>query len=194
MDVRHKLSDKVMPQIKDFPKQPDPPGVVSLSKVVLATAICATVGLSTPAQSVAYEWYFNDFRSEGVAEAAFGNPQSDERLIRFTCSEGVLEVQGPLASTWTNAGDADGTLLRISFTMPEGQRQVIDAEIAEGDGLFYSAKIAADNPIIAALIAGKIVRVQRVSFRQALEVPGRGAARPMRSLLQACAAQKPKRP
>jgi hypothetical protein len=182
-----------MPEIKDFPKRHAPLG--GFLKVVLAIAICAPAGLSVAAQSVAYKWYFSEDHKAGFAEAAFGEPNSDARLIRFTCTDGVLEVAGPLAITWNKADDDFGTPLRISFTMAEGQRQVVDAEIADaGDGLNYVGEIAADNPILAALIAGKTVRVQRVDFPQAFEVPGRGAGRPMRSLLQACAAQKSKRP
>jgi hypothetical protein len=184
-----------MPEIKDFSKRPPSSRGISLLKLVLAVEICAAGSLSAAAEGEPYEWYFHDFDRQGFAEAAFGNPESDERLIRFTCSNGVLEVQGPLATAWSRADDAIGTSLRISFTMSEGQRQVIDAEIADaGDGLNYGGKIAANSPIIAALIAGKNVRIQRVNFRQAFEVPGRGAARPMRSLLQACTAQKTKRP
>jgi hypothetical protein len=181
-----------MPESKDFPKQPDPLRGISLLKVVLAIVLYAVGVLSAAAQGVAYEWYFHDVPREGFAEAAFGNPESDERVIRFRCSDGVLEVEGPLA--WDKAGDASGTPLRISFTMPEGQRQVIDAKIAEGDGFFYIGKIPAGDPVVAALIAGKSVRVQRLNFRQVIEVPARGAAQPLRSLLKVCAAQKPKRP
>jgi hypothetical protein len=192
MDVRRKLSDKVMPESKDFPDFPGPFGGISLMKAALAIVLCTASGLSGAAQSAEPEWYFHDVPGEGFAEAAFGEPNTDARRIRFTCSDGVLEVEGPLA--WDKAGDATGTPLRISFTMPEGQRQVIDAKITEGDGLFYIGKIAARDPVIAALIAGKSVRVQRVDFRQVIEVPARGAAQPMRSLLKVCAAQKPKRP
>jgi hypothetical protein len=181
-----------MPESKDFPDFPGPFGGISLLKVVLAVVLYAAGGLSAAAQSVAYEWYFHDVPREGFAEAAFGEPNTDARRIRFTCSDGVLEVEGPLA--WDKAGDATGTSLRISFTMPEGQRQVIDAKITEGDGLFYIGKIAAGDPVIAALIAGKSVRVQRLNFRQVIEVPARGAAQPLRSLLKVCTAQKPKRP
>jgi hypothetical protein len=187
----HKLSDQIMPEIKGFSKRHAPLGGVL--KVVLAIVCCVADILSAAAQGVPYEWYFNE--DPGFAEAAFGEPDTDARLIRFTCTSGVLSVQGPIPIAWNKADDDDGTPLRISFTMPEGQRQIIDAKIAEaGDGSNYVGKIAARDPVVAALIAGKSVRVQRVDFRQVIEVPARGAAQPLRSLLKVCAAQKPKRP
>lgn len=165
--------------------------------MVLGIAIYAAGGFPAAAQKSAAEWFFDNYDHPvyGYAGATFGIADTDARLIRFTCKAGVLSVQGPLPDAWSKAGEAIGTPLRISFSLPEGQRQVIDGKIAEaGDGWNYVGEIVVDNPIIAALIAGKNVRVQRVDFRQVFEVPAQGATQPLRSLLQACADQKAKRP
>jgi hypothetical protein len=121
------------------------------------------------------------------AEATFGEPNSDARLIRFTCQSGVLSIQGALPNRWIAEREDFGARMRIGFSMPDGKRHVIDAEMADaGDGANYAGKIAPNHPLIAALMAGKPVRVQRVDFRGSIEVPAQGAAQPLRSLLEAC--------
>jgi hypothetical protein len=147
-------------------------------------------GFPVFAKSGAYEWYFHKVGMLGTDfffEAAFGDPETDSRLMRFTCTSGVISVQGPFPNASLDRDDAEGTHIRMIFSTPDGGRRVLDAEIAEaGDGINYVGKITADHPVISALVAGKAVRVQRVNFRQIIEVPARGAAQPLKSFVAAC--------
>jgi hypothetical protein len=160
---------------------------MKFAKIILAAAMAVAFGVPIDARGAAYEWYFSDDRNMHFAEATFGEPDTDARLIRFTCQSGVLRVQGPLPDRWMEQSEDFGARMRIGFSMPDGKRHVIDAEMADvGDGANYVGKIAPNHPLIAALMAGKPVRVQRVDFRGSIEVPAQGAAQPLRSLIAAC--------
>jgi hypothetical protein len=118
---------------------------MKFAKIILAAAMAVAFGVPIDARGAAYEWYFSDDRVGNMhfAEAAFGEPGSDARLIRFTCQSGVLSVQGPLPNSWLEEREDFGARMRISFLMPDGKRHVIDAEMADaGDGANYAGKIA----------------------------------------------------
>lgn len=160
---------------------------MKFAKTMLAAAMAVAFGVPIDARGATYEWYFSDDRNMHFAEAGFGEAGSDARLIRFTCQSGVLRVQGPLPNSWLEEREDFGARMRIGFSMPDGKRHVIDTEMADaGDGANYVGKIAPNHPLIATLMTGKSVRVQRVDFRGSIEVPAQGAARPLRSLIAAC--------
>jgi len=159
---------------------------MSLAKLTLAVAIGVASGCPIGAQSAPYEWHFDKLGPD-MFEAAFGNPETDQRLMRFTCKSGVLSVQGPLPNASPEEHPAPGTRIRIDVSTPDRKRHLIDAEIAEaGDGLNYVGNITSNHPLVLALLAGKAVRVQRRDSRATIEVPAQGAAQPIRSFLQAC--------
>jgi hypothetical protein len=141
---------------------------MKFAKIILAAAMAVAFGVPVDARGAAYEWYFSDDRNMHFAEATFGEPDTDARLIRFTCQSGVLSVQGPLPNRWMEESEDFGARMRISFSMPDGKRH----------GANYVGKIAPNHPLIAALMAGKPVRVQRVDFPGSIEVPAQGPPGP----------------
>jgi hypothetical protein len=93
---------------------------MKFAKIILAAAMAVAFGVPVDARGAAYEWYFSDDRNMHFAEATFGEPDTDARLIRFTCQSGVLSVQGPLPNRWMEESEDFGARMRISFSMPDG--------------------------------------------------------------------------
>jgi hypothetical protein len=103
--------------------------------------------------------------ANGPGSVQYGHPGSDDRALRIDCVGHQLSIGGP-----ASFDGPEGTPTIVYFMTPAGrERRRATLEIA-GDGLNFSAPVAAGDPALRALMRGQILHIRH--GRGEWQVPG----------------------
>jgi hypothetical protein len=109
----------------------------------------------------------------------YGVPDTDDRALRIDCHEGRITILGPSAVDL----DEDAPT-SVSFRISTGEERRDATGVYMGDGMNFAAPVAADDPVLAALMRGEPLRISQGDG--SWDVPGDGAAAELGPLIQSC--------
>ncbi|HYN45316.1 MAG TPA: hypothetical protein VES64_01350 [Allosphingosinicella sp.] len=140
-------------------------------------ALILAAVLAAAAPPGGYVWHI----AEPGRSVQYGVPQTDDRAFRIDCSDGLIEMMRPMDSD-----TADGT--DVEAMLREGA--IREGRIAYlGDGANLVVTVAADDPVLAAMLANGRMVIDTASSRYELSVDDQGRTM-IGALLRACDAKR----
>jgi opacity protein-like surface antigen len=147
-----------------------------MTRTRLILAAVAALACAAPAAAQDSSRYVWNLAYEGES-AQYGVPDSDDRAGRIDCEpSGMLSLMASTASDVPPGGSVKVTV---------GKRTLDGIVVEMGDGNNFSVELAADDPDILALVAGKDLTIG--STGDTWSLPGKGAAKVLKPLLALCA-------
>lgn len=136
------------------------------------------------APSLAQEGDLRWAANGSVKDVQFGEPETDNRLLRLRCvGKGRIEISGPLPAD-ADEEFAEGQRFRVSVKA-SGLTQEIEAKAEErGDGMNFISEVQPGHTVVVSLLGNDQVDVFRGKI--GYEVPGKGAGKVVKRMLEAC--------